>query len=65
MPRPNDFGIYPANCSELLESVICCLSIILENDYASLISAFISVFVDLRPAGCHVTAALWRGQPNL
>jgi len=54
VPRSGIFGIYPTYYSELLESVICRLSIILENDYGSLISAS----VDLGPVGCHVTAAL-------
>lgn len=37
VPRSGIFGIYPAYCSELLQSVICCLLIILGNGYASLI----------------------------
>lgn len=41
-----------------LFSVICCLSIILENYYVSLLSADLFLFVDFGPVGCPVTTVL-------
>lgn len=56
--RYDVFDIYPAFCSQILRSIVFCLSIILENYYVSLLPAGVCLFVILVQVGCPVTAAL-------